>query len=256
MWCDKIDWDAWNTTNPDLRKEYQDKSTIKVLSSARGEERKKLKSPLCCALTGIPIFPGDYVHAAEVIFRDGPYGISDVPIAARRCCILFHAEIQEYLSIDLTRATERMDDDNNDDDDDDDDLGFIVDEADEEDIESSLHRKSYAIITTLLNSLMIITDSYFGSNLEIDYCKNTPYWYISQACAVLEGTSASYEREEYMHVDKEMLTIMHILKSKKKLNHFIHKTLMRKDYLLRFSKIYLQHKFAIYTLRHILAMVE
>jgi hypothetical protein len=254
----KLDLDAWKTDNPELRDAYRNRSTVKEKAKTRGPARKRLKSPLECALTGLPIFPGDMVYVAFVVLRDslsGSSGTDQPPLEESSHCLLFHAEVKGYL-YDKTSAGSTS-------------SGgggggggaggFVVDH--EEDSEGSeketeLHEASRAIISSFLNSLSIIADSYYhnlgeGSKMNLDYSRGTTVWISSQARSFLSSIELPLIDEEALEAP-----LRYILKRPENLEYFMSEILYLDDSLETIGEIYAQQKFAIYTVRHLMGMNE
>lgn len=250
---EKLDLDAWNTNNSNLRQAYKEKKFVKERAKTRGSARKRLESPLQCAITGIPIFPGDTVHRARVVFRDSLSGISKKPLKDNTKCLLFHAELKEYLYDDTTSADLASDDDD------------AVEEKKEE-----MHECSRAVIFGLLNSLSIIADSYYHNDdgddgnsdghtqsssnykkMKLDYSRGTTIWFTSQARALLGSIEIPSNDTEAIENP-----LRYVLRSTKNLGFLMEEIVFLKDYLETIGKMYAQQKFAIYTVRHLLGMHE
>lgn len=235
---ENIDLEAWDVENKALCKTYRKKSVVKGRSKTRGAARKRLKSPLECALTGIPIFAGDMVHAARLVFRDSLSGISKNTkhtVKEATHCLLFHAEVLQYIS--PPEKGESADEDES------------MDDEEEEIDEKEMWEASHVIITNFFNSLSIIGDSYYHGEDDraLDYSKGTTVWFMSQARSMLASIELPVTEEP---------PIKFILSNTSNLEYFMEEVLFLSDYLESFGKIYAQHKFAIYNVRHLLGMNE
>ncbi len=235
-WSDwkKIDLDAWDCDDETLKAAYKKREVIENRAAEKSQERRKLQSPLQCALTGIPIFPGDLVHAVRVVLRD-PVSKMDTPtIEERTHCLLFHAKIEEY-------NPPKKDD------------GY------EPRTEEQMIDCSRGIISVILRALSIISDSYFHEDK-----KRMPLWYISKARDILgfatednygkPSDAASDTESDIVRNEESGITFEYILESPKNIEDFVENILYAENHLEELGKMYAQQKFALQTVRHMMDM--
>jgi hypothetical protein len=242
----KIDLGDWDTDSKDLKRAYKREEVLEERASHRGPQRRRTKSPLSCALTGIPIFPGDMIHAARLVFRDSLSGTqknAKYSLSEKTHCLLFHSEIEQYVAKPSPTSQQEQD--------------ALLDDDCEEEMpdEEDMSKASRSIITSFLHSLSIIADSYYpseedgNSGRSMDHSRGTTVWFMSQARALLSSLVIPM-----VDVDSENASIKYILSSNENFIYFIEEVLFLKDYLKMFGTVYAQHKFAIYNVRHLLGM--
>ena len=245
----QLDWNDWKLLDKKklceelVLKSLKDTAWVLNASKTRDEERNTCRSVLACALTGIAIFPGDMIHVARIVRRASTKNVTE-PLEDRTHCLLFHAEIEQYVRTPGRRMQCGEEDMINEDEESDDEDG--------EDIEERASAASRSIIVTLLNSLSIIADSYYASGLKRNFSKTTTLWFKAQGRALL--ASALMPPEDIQEVTEAAITVNTIVASMESLQYFIEHTLMQEAHLNTLGRMYAQHMLAIYNLRHLLGM--
>lgn len=190
--------------------------------------RETLRSMLYCAFSGLPIFPGDLVHAVKIVFRSDHRGCGmgnpSVREEDRTNCLFVLAELDNFVP----RVCNDSDEDKEE------DSEVYQEELDlrhEQGVDSSGE-----IITAILNAATILGDSHLPLD-RLDTC--APLWFEKQARRLIKN---SFENSPFDIPMYDVLTSVDHLKT------YYKEVLFYKNNLEAVSHMYAKFKMVLYVL--------